>query len=77
MSYISNAVVFGIVKNEKRVGKILDIMSGSKKGDVYATIRNMIVGEAAAQKTKMTEQEIEESTMYAFRLCKEARKGER
>lgn len=76
MSYTSNAVVFGIVKNEKRVGKILDIMSGSKKGDVYATIRNMIVGEVAAQKTKMTEQE-EESTMYAFGLCKEKGKEKR
>ena len=77
MSYTSNAIAFGIVKNEKRVGKILDIMAGSRKGDAYATIRNMIVGEAAAQKTKMTEQEIEESTMYAFRLCKEKGKEKR
>lgn len=77
MSYTSNAIAFGIVKNEKRVGKILDIMAGSRKGDAYATIRNMIVGEAAAQKTKMTEQEIKESTMHVFRLCKEKGKEKR
>ena len=48
-----------------------------RKGDAYATIRNMIVGEAAAQKTKMTEQEIKESTMHVFRLCKEKGKEKR
>lgn len=73
MSYTSNAVVFGIVKNEKRVGKILDIMSGSKKGDVYATIRNMIVGEAAAQKTRLTEAEIKNAVYAVYRHCKKGK----
>lgn len=73
MSYTSNAVVFGIVKNEKRVGKILDIMSGSRKGDVYATIRNMIVGEAAAQKTRLTEAEIKNAVYAVYRHCKKGK----
>lgn len=49
MSYETDAVTLGIIGNEKRIAKILRVMAGTSEGSSFATIRKMVVGEAAAE----------------------------
>lgn len=69
MSYETDAVTLGIIGNEKRIAKILRVMAGTAESSSFATIRNMVVGEAASQKTRLTEAEIKNAVYAIYRHC--------
>lgn len=73
MSYETDAVTLGIIGNEKRVAKILGVMAGTSEGSSFATIRKMVVGEAASQKTRLTEAEIKNAVYAIYRHCKKGK----
>ena len=69
MSHKADAVANGIIGNEKRIAKILRVMAGTSEGSSFATIRKMVVGEAASQKTRLTETEIKSAVYAIYRHC--------
>lgn len=69
MSYETNAVSSGIIKNNKKVQKIICAMNKDDKRAIVV-IRNAVIGEAASQKVKLSETEIINAVYTVFRHCK-------
>lgn len=69
MSYETDAVTLGIIRNEKKITKILRAFAGTAESSSFATIRKMVVGEAAAQKTRLTEAETKNAVYAIYRHC--------
>lgn len=73
MSHEADAVASGIIRNEKKITKILRAFAGTAESSSFATIRNMVVGEAAARKTRLTETEIKSAVYAVYRHCAKKR----